>query len=116
MKRKVIVSAKSESLVGASQNIIAAPEDAQIELLKSIEQNTQLIQQNNENKLAMPLPQDRWIYRIVVSTLALTVLSCIGGAVWLQSQDKDIPEVITALGTGSLGGLAGLLAPTPTKE
>lgn len=63
-----------------------------------------------------PLQTDRWIYRIVVSALALTLVSSIGGAVWLQSQDKDIPEILIGLGTGALGGLAGLLAPTPSKD
>ncbi|MCC5668328.1 hypothetical protein LC653_31840 [Nostoc sp. CHAB 5784] len=66
--------------------------------------------------LGTPLQTDRWIYRIVVSALALTLISSIGGAVWLQANDKDIPEILIGLGTGALGGLAGLLAPTPSKE
>ncbi|PHJ67601.1 hypothetical protein VF14_04830 [Nostoc linckia z18] len=63
-----------------------------------------------------PLQTDRWIYRIVVGALALTLVSCIGSTVWLQANDKKIPEILIGLGTGALGGLAGLLAPTPTKE
>jgi hypothetical protein len=63
-----------------------------------------------------PLQTDRWIYRIVVSTLALALISSIGSAVWLEANDKEIPEILIALGTGSLGGLAGLLSSTPSKE
>lgn len=63
-----------------------------------------------------PLQTDSWIYRIVVSALSLTLVSSICGAVWLQANDKEIPEILIGLGTGALGGLAGLLAPTPGKD
>ena len=63
-----------------------------------------------------PLQTDSWIYRIVVSALSLTLVSSISGAVWLQANDKEIPEILIGLGTGALGGLAGLLAQTPEKE
>ena len=63
-----------------------------------------------------PLQTDSWIYRIVVSALSLTLVSSISGAVWLQTNDKEIPEILIGLGTGALGGLAGLLAQTPEKE
>ncbi|MDF5730286.1 MAG: hypothetical protein PUP92_20255 [Rhizonema sp. PD38] len=63
-----------------------------------------------------PLQTDSWIYRIIVSALSLTLISSISGAVWLQANDKEIPEILIGLGTGALGGLAGLLAPTASKE
>jgi len=48
---------------------------------------------------------------------SVNTTTCIGGTVWLQANDnKKIPEILIGLGTGALGGLAGLLAPTPTKE
>lgn len=81
-----------------------------------------LVEKNQENadesvlNVGTPLQSDRWIYRIVVSALALTLVSSIGGTLWLQANDKDIPEILIGLGTGALGGLAGLLAPTPSKE
>lgn len=59
---------------------------------------------------------DPWIYRIVVSALSLTILSCIAGAVYLEANSKKLPEILIALGTGSLGGLAGLLAPSPSNK
>lgn len=63
-----------------------------------------------------PLQTDYWIYRIVVSSLALTIISSIVGTVWLEANNKKVPEILIALGTGSLGALAGILAPTPSKE
>ena len=63
-----------------------------------------------------PKETDPWIYRIVVGALSLTILSCIAGAVYLQANNKQMPEILIALGTGSLGGLAGLLAPSPNNN
>lgn len=81
-----------------------------------------LVEKNQENadesvlNVGTPLQSDCWIYRIVVSALALTLVSSIGGTLWLQANHKDIPEILIGLGTGALGGLAGLLAPTLSKE
>ena len=60
-----------------------------------------------------PWHTDKWIYRIVVSAMSLTIISALGGAIWLEAKEKDVPEILIALGTGALGGVAGLLAPTP---
>ena len=59
---------------------------------------------------------DKWIYRIVVSSMSLTIILSLVGAVWLKANDKDIPDIMIALGTGSLGGIAGLLAPSPNSS
>lgn len=61
---------------------------------------------------AEPIP-DTWIYRIVVLSLGLAVLSCIIGAIVLSALGKAIPELLIALGSGAIGALAGLLAPSP---
>lgn len=59
---------------------------------------------------------DLWTYRMVVMTLALTVIGCIAGTIWLQVCGKPTPELLTALGTGALGALAGILAPPPPRS
>lgn len=59
---------------------------------------------------------DRWTYRMVVMTLALTIMGCIAGAIWLQVCGKPTPELLTALGTGAIGALAGILAPSPSRN
>jgi hypothetical protein len=63
---------------------------------------------------ATPIP-DTLIYRIVVSALGLTVLIALVGAIVLVSLNKQIPDVLTALGSAALGALGGLLAPSPAS-
>ena len=69
--------------------------------------------------LARPrvLEQDIVVYRIVIITLSLLALSVAGTAMalaFLNTKDPrpPFPEILTALGSASLGALAGILAPT----
>ncbi|KAB8315747.1 hypothetical protein SD81_030825 [Tolypothrix campylonemoides VB511288] len=122
MKRNIIISIEADGIADTTGNAFPTPDTSITETSKSVSLDSELTTQNQESpdepitNLGTPLQTDRWIYRIVVSALALTIVSCIGSAVWLQSQDKEIPEILTGLGTGALGGLAGLLAPTPSKD
>jgi hypothetical protein len=122
MQRHIIISLKTANSFGKTQQLIPLPETLITEQLEQFSKNSHLTEKSQENhdepasNVGTPLQTDRWIYRIVVGALALTLVSSIGGAVWLQSNDKDIPEILIGLGTGALGGLAGLLAPTPSKE
>jgi hypothetical protein len=59
---------------------------------------------------------DIWLYRIVVMVLGLTVMACLIGAIVLTMNDQSTPEVVVALGSAAIGGLAGLLAPSPLKR
>ena len=59
---------------------------------------------------------DIWIYRAVVATLSCTVIGCLAGTVCLEVNGKESPDLLTGLGTGALGTLAGVLAPTPIKQ
>jgi hypothetical protein len=71
----------------------------------------------NEKGVAMntrPLKKDLWIYRLVVTVLGLTVIACVVGAITLAMARLETPELLVALGSAAIGGLAGLLAPTPT--
>lgn len=63
--------------------------------------------------LAAPLQTDVWIYRMVVGGLALAILGSVGGAVLLAMNGRPVPEVLLAIGSGAVGALAGLLAPSP---
>lgn len=65
-----------------------------------------------------PLDTDVWIYRIVVSALGFTILAIILGVIILIStdkitEDKNVPTILTAIGSAAIGALAGLLAPSP---
>jgi hypothetical protein len=67
-------------------------------------------------RLSRPLENDLWIYRIVVGTLAFSILAVIvASTVIVLTQDADVPDVLVAIGTGAIGALAGLLAPVPSR-
>jgi hypothetical protein len=60
------------------------------------------------------IPSDPWIYRIVVGILGLLMLIVVVGALVLtMSGGKDIPQGILALGSAAVGGLVGVLVPSP---
>jgi|SRR5215470_10259741 len=60
------------------------------------------------------IPNDVWIYRIVVSALSVVALTGVIGAIILVSKGMSPPDILTALSSAAIGGLAGLLAPSPT--
>jgi hypothetical protein len=66
-------------------------------------------------RFAKPLETDVWIYRIVVLVLGAAILGVVASALLLKLIDNQtgIPDALVAIGTGALGALAGLLAPTP---
>jgi hypothetical protein len=57
--------------------------------------------------------RDILLFRIVVIALGLCVLSSLVGAIILAVNGLDTPELLVALGSAAIGGLAGLLAPSP---
>lgn len=62
------------------------------------------------------IQKDVWVYRIVVVALSLSVLASLIGAIILAIQDRTTPELLIALGSAAVGGLAGLLAPSPLNR
>ena len=54
-----------------------------------------------------------WLYRMVVAVLGLTVVASVVGAIALTLRGQSTPEVIVAMGSATVGGLAGLLGPSP---
>lgn len=63
---------------------------------------------------------DNWIYRIVVGSLGFVIVAITLGIVWRVAsgnsvEDKNIPTILTALGSAAIGALAGLLAPSPSR-
>ncbi len=61
-------------------------------------------------------PKDKWLYRIVVLVLGVTVVVSVGGSIALALAGQSTPELIVALGSAAIGGLAGLLAPSPINQ
>ncbi len=74
------------------------------------------------NKILKPLDTDVWIYRMVVIFLGVVVLATVFGGIYIAAfvstagTPVTIPEAIVAIGSASVGALAGLLAPSPTAS
>jgi hypothetical protein len=57
--------------------------------------------------------KDVWFYRIVVGTLGITILLIIIAITLLIFNEKKGFDALTAIGSAAIGGLVGLLAPSP---
>lgn len=64
----------------------------------------------------MKTQKDIWWFRIVVIALGLCVLSSLLGAIILAVKGLDTPQLLVALGSAAIGGLAGLLTPPPLNR
>ena len=62
------------------------------------------------------LQNDMWLYRVVVVALALTAVASFVGTIVLAMSGQSTPEAIVVLGSAAIGGLAGLLAPSPLNR
>ena len=92
---------------------------------KELTRNTDLQEKFKSNPIEAvkeiqesPLDTDVWIYRMVVFALGATILSIIVGIIILIGtnqieEDKNVPTILTAIGSAAIGALAGLLAPSP---
>ena len=58
------------------------------------------------------MQKDVWLYRIIVAALGLTVVASVVGAITLAMTGQSTPEVLVALGSAAIGGLAGFLVPS----
>ncbi len=69
-------------------------------------------------QFSAPIP-DTWIYRIVVGSLGLAIIFVIIAVVIITAKgntsDDHIPTILTAISSGAIGALAGLLAPSPAN-
>jgi hypothetical protein len=93
--------------------------DSTTELAQMVTESPELQQQLRTDpagtlqRLAAPLQSDVWIYRAIILMLGLTMLTVVAASTVLVLYDKTVPDVLVAIGTGVIGALAGLLAPSP---
>lgn len=64
---------------------------------------------------------DKMVYRIVVVSLGIVAVIAVVGAFFLGSlqvfgEPVQVPDLMTALGSGAIGALAGMLAPSPVSR
>lgn len=69
-------------------------------------------------KKFQPILPDTWVYRMVVGSLGLAILLVIVSIVILEIMtdadlDSTVATLFTAIASGAVGALAGLLAPSP---
>ena len=62
------------------------------------------------------IQNDVLLYRMVVAVLGLTVVASVVGAIALAMTRQSTPDVLVALGSAAIGGLAGLLTPSPLNR
>ena len=65
-----------------------------------------------------PVPGQRtdpFLYRLLVGGLVASIILVIAGAIMLAWAGKILPEGIIALGGAAVGGLVGLLVPSPVS-
>jgi hypothetical protein len=110
MSRKIKDAEKLINKIEQDQNLINAVKNDPVTELKRIAGTL---------SVDAILP-DTWVYRIVVISLG-GVLVIVAGSVLtlsiLETTAKlDVPDILTALGSGAIGALAGLIAPTPKEE
>ena len=58
------------------------------------------------------MQKDVWLYRMIIAALGLTVVASVVGAITLAMTGQSTPELLVALGSAAIGGLAGFLVPT----
>lgn len=68
-----------------------------------------------------PKETDSWIYRIIVISLGLAILTIIIALTVMSMKDGDqinaqVITIFTAISSGAIGALAGLLAPSPNNS
>ncbi len=95
-------------------------------MLRQIEENPEdtlkaLAEQATKYLPTPAFVSDSWVYRVVVISLGVVAILAAGGAIFLSiklqaTETGDIPDVITALGSTAIGGLVGLISPSPTSR
>ena len=105
-----------------SADVLVSKALADPDLLERIKSNPHAelpkLAQEAIHEVPVPLRTDKWIYRVVVLSLGLTVLSVVTGTIFLTYMrcGEKIPDLLTAIGSAAVGAMAGLLAPSPVPQ
>jgi uncharacterized membrane protein len=96
-----------------------------VEFQKELTTNTDLQKEFKDDPVKaiqqfQPTLPDNWVYRMVVGSLGLSILLVIVGIIILAFSGKPIEPIVitlfTAIASGAVGALAGLLAPSPKSN
>ena len=56
--------------------------------------------------------KDIWLYRMIIVAPGLTFVASIIGAIALAMTGQSTPELLLAVGSAAIGGLAGFFVPS----
>lgn len=59
---------------------------------------------------------NRDTFLAVIAFLGLALLTCVGGVIALTATGHNIPDLLSTVAGGCLGGLAGMLTHPPTSD
>ena len=72
------------------------------------------VKEDADKKAGSPLVWDEWVYRGAIMVLGFVVIIAIVGTIWLTLAGiKELPAILIALGSASVGAIAGILTPNP---
>lgn len=64
-----------------------------------------------DDKQIIKASDDPEVYKKAINALGVAVAVALTGAILLAAGGREVPDVVTALGSAAVGALAGLLAP-----
>lgn len=93
------------------RRVLASPEH-----VEALKRDPERVLRNVASEVIRDSPafeNDVWLYRVVVMIIGLTALVSVIGAVaiGMSQGEQKVPDILTALGSGAIGALAGFLTP-----
>ncbi|MFA5015669.1 MAG: hypothetical protein WC549_09040 [Actinomycetota bacterium] len=87
------------------------------EIEKELSGKLKKAKEEAKKEAGSPFLWDEWIYRSAIIVLGSVIIIAIIGTIWLTLAGiKELPSILIALGSASVGAIAGILTPTGSKE
>jgi hypothetical protein len=91
------------------------------ERIEALQHNPEVVLRQLAQEVTRDTPtseNDPWLYRMVVIIIGLTALIAVIGAVVIvvTNRTERVPDILTALGSGAIGALAGFLTPFQSRR
>lgn len=84
------------------------------ELKNKAVEEVKKVQEDADKKTGNPFNWDAWIYRSAIMVLGFVIIIAIIGTIWLTLAGiTELPSILIALGSASVGAIAGILTPNP---
>ncbi|MEG4322576.1 MULTISPECIES: hypothetical protein [unclassified Microcoleus] len=67
-------------------------------------------------ELIMMYKSDNFCYRLIVGSLAGSIMISLTFGMTLSVMGKEIPPLFVVIGSNAIGAISGLLAPSPSEK